>query len=88
MATPTPSMIARRLLYALNDKIRDDSEPELLLQLGTLAAQVAIAERLAGIEVPRRRHRRPHTRQLAVDLSNVSGGVCGAHVRRRGVAGA
>lgn len=48
--TPTPAMIARRALYALNDKISDDAPVEQLLQLGTLAAQVEISARLEGIE--------------------------------------
>uniref|UniRef100_UPI003F496169 hypothetical protein n=1 Tax=Amycolatopsis sp. CA-082387 TaxID=3239918 RepID=UPI003F496169 len=48
--TPTPAEIARRALYALNNKIGDDAPVDQLLQLGTLAAQIEIADRLEGIE--------------------------------------
>lgn len=48
--TPTPAIIARDALYALRSKLGEDPSTEQLLQLGMLAAQVEIADRLEGIE--------------------------------------
>ncbi|RSD26426.1 hypothetical protein [Amycolatopsis eburnea] len=48
--TPTPAIIARDALYALHGKLGEDASTEQLLQLGMLAAQVEIADRLEGIE--------------------------------------
>jgi hypothetical protein len=48
--TDSPAVIARKQLYALYKELGDSPTPELRLQIGMLAAQIEIADKLKGIE--------------------------------------
>jgi hypothetical protein len=50
MSQPSPREIADQQLHALHELLGDTPSPGDRLAIGNLAAQLAIADRLAGIE--------------------------------------